>query len=551
LDSGAVVASATADRGSVAPPDWPSPRSSFTPPGRVSRAILLALLFVEIVALGLLYVPMPPNPDQELYDYMAWSAITRGGLYRNGGDMNMPDQALLHIVSMKAFGDHYWSYRLLDYILFVGSMGGVALLCRRYYGRIFSGLFLGLYPIVYTTSGHWMAGQRDLLATHAILLAGFAYARRIEGGGVRWLIAPGTAMASATLLKPTFLAFGPIQIFLAYLFVRRPIGQLAKDATILGVVGAVLLGSVLALGWATDSLDAWREMALTYSLQNYVGGRGVIEVARSIARVIVAQYNWYTLMALAGLACLSVEGQKSPLSVVLAVVSTVVISTFVQRKGFGYHFGGLLSVMSLLCACYLTEVIRLAMRASRVRQRLAVLSFPALLISGGMLAKVANELRPQMAWYLDRSQFVNMLKSNDFDDVLEASDFVRSATKPDETVWTNSSHLMINSLSERSFPGRFISYALVRFNEASPLGEGWRREVEAIFRERPPQFIVLEVISPSAPDVFFNMGDIRPHEPISAMKEALDRDYVRDRQVGRFAFYRRDDSKASRTPSTP
>jgi hypothetical protein len=144
-----------------------------------------------------------------------------------------------------------------------------------------------------------------------------------------------------------------------------------------------------------------------------------------------------------------------------------------------------------------------------------------------------------------------MLKFNDFDDVLEASDFVRSATKPGETVWTNSSHLMINTLSERSFPGRLICYALVRFNEPSPLGEGWRREVEAIFRERPPRFVVLEVISPSAPDVFFNMGDIRPHEPISAMKEALERDYVRDRQIGRFAFYRRDDSKALRTPSTP
>src|SRR6185312_16736801 len=49
-------------------------------PSRTSRAILLTILFAEIVVLGFLYVPIPPNPDHEVFDYMAWSALAKGGL---------------------------------------------------------------------------------------------------------------------------------------------------------------------------------------------------------------------------------------------------------------------------------------------------------------------------------------------------------------------------------------------------------------------------------------------------------------------------------------
>ena len=203
--------------------------------------------------------------------------------------------------------------------------------------------------------------------------------------------------------------------------------------------------------------------------------------------------------------------------------------------------------MSLLCAFYLTEIVRLTMRIPQTRLRLAVISFPTLLLCGGTTSKMYNEFKPQLAWYLDRSQFASMLKHRNFDDVMEASDFVRSATRPDETVWINSTHLMINSLADRSFPGRHISYAMVRFDKPSPLAEEWRREVEAVFRDRPPRFIILEEKqTPTA--VLFNMGNIQPHEPISVLKQALENDDIRDRQIGRFIFFAR---KGATTPSTP
>lgn len=87
---------------------------------------------------------------------------------------------------------------------------------------------------------------------------------------------------------------------------------------------------------------------------------------------------------------------------------------------------------------------------------------------------------------------------------------------------------------------------MVRFDKPSPLAEEWRREVEAVFRDRPPRFIILEEKkTPTA--VLFNMGNIQPYEPISVLKQALENDYIRDRQIGRFIFFAR---KGATTPST-
>jgi hypothetical protein len=514
------------------------------------RALVVAALGVELVVVGMLYVPIPPNPDQEFYDYMAWSAREQGGLYRNGGDMNMPGEALRHIVAMSIFGNHYWSYRMFDYILLVGFTAAVALLCRRYYGSLYASLFLGFYPIVYTTSGHWMSGQRDLLATHGIVLAGFAYLRRVEGGGVVWLLVTGTVLAEAVLLKPTYLAFGPLLLAAVALFVRGGWKRQFVDAAILAATGAFVLGSVVLLGWATHSLHDWYEMTVIYSAQDYIGGTEIVEILKRIGLTVIQYWHWFTVMALSGLLCWLFERQKTPLSVILAVLATVIVSTLVQRKGFGYHFGGVLVVISLLCVFYLAEIIRLARRIPDVRLRYSVLSFPMIIVLSGLLSKAEREFRPQVEWYLDRSRFLAMLRVHAFDEVMKAADYARLCTGPGDTVWTYNTHLMINSLADRPLPTRLAKDIFLRSSRRSPLAERWRQEVEEVFRQRPPARIVLEQADPADPEGYVLMYGIRPDEPISALKEALERLYVPDRRIGRFAFFRRVTSPAPAPAST-
>jgi hypothetical protein len=122
---------------------------------------------------------------------------------------------------------------------------------------------------------------------------------------------------------------------------------------------------------------------------------------------------------------------------------------------------------------------------------------------------------------------------------MQAAHYARSETGPGDAVWTYSSHLMINSLAERPLPTRFANYVLLRASRASPLAERWRQEVEAVFRQQPPALIVLERADPTDPEGYIYMYGIRPDEPLSALKEAVKQLYVPDRQIGRFAFFRR------------
>jgi Dolichyl-phosphate-mannose-protein mannosyltransferase len=525
--------------------------TSQTSIGRAAITLLLLFSVVHAIVLGFLYVPIPPNPDHELYDYMAWTAIERGGLYRDAGDVNMPGEALLHIASMEIFGNHYWSYRMLEYSIFVSFLAALALLSRRYYGNIFAFLIFVLYSIVYTISGYWMTGQRDLLATHACVLAGFMLLRRVEGGGMAWLGASGLALASAVLLKPTYLAFGPILLALIFVLIRPSLMRLVFDTIVLGFVGAAFLGFVAIMGWATDSLNAWHEMTFVYSLNNYVGGVTLASIVGSIYWTFANSWYWFSAMAFVGLVGLIFERRKAPLVVIFAASGTIILSTFAQRKGFVYHFGGLLLVISILCASYLTELIRLAIKLSDLRLRFTLLVFPTLLMLTVLLSNSYREFQPQVAWYIDGSRFGDLLASRRFKDVVESANYARSATKSGETVWTYNAHLMINTLSERRCPTRLVNFALLRFSRASPLEKSWRSEVESIFRENAPEFIVLEAAHPPNHDVYRYLDNIRPDEPASVLKDALDRLYVPDQKFGRFAFFRKDKSKFAKVSDEP
>jgi hypothetical protein len=138
-----------------------------------------------------------------------------------------------------------------------------------------------------------------------------------------------------------------------------------------------------------------------------------------------------------------------------------------------------------------------------------------------------------------------MLHVHSFDDVIKAARYAQAQTGPGDSVWTYSSHLMINSLAERPLPTRFANFVLLRANRASPLEERWRQEVEAVFQQRPPALIVLEQADPANPESYIYMYGVRPDEPISALKEAIQRLYVPDRRIGRFVFFRKATSPAT------
>ena len=137
------------------------------------RLPLLLILLVLFVTLGALYAAIPPFTDQEQLGYMGYVTLKGGVLYRDAGDPNMPGEPLLHLAALAAFGNHYWSYGLIDYLLLLVFVGAMGRLLSEAHGILAGVLFSLIYPVVYVTAGIGIAGQRDYLAAHAVTIAAF------------------------------------------------------------------------------------------------------------------------------------------------------------------------------------------------------------------------------------------------------------------------------------------------------------------------------------------------------------------------------------------
>src|SRR5262249_51161628 len=159
------------------------------------------------------------------------------------------------------------------------------------------------------------------------------YLRRVMGGCRAWLIATSSAIACAVLLKPTYLAAAPLMIIGAWPFSERRVRPLVADVLSMTVAGAALLGIVALAGWLTGSIGPWYEMAVSYSLKNYVGGVSWSRILTTITFTAARHWHWYTIMALSGFLCWVFHSNKAPLAVVLMVSATVLISAFAQSKG--------------------------------------------------------------------------------------------------------------------------------------------------------------------------------------------------------------------------
>ena len=80
------------------------------------RGALVALWLAYGVLLGVLYALFPPNPDQQLFDYIGWVASTGGRLYVDVVEQNWPGAMWLHTLAIELFGPTLWASRALDYL---------------------------------------------------------------------------------------------------------------------------------------------------------------------------------------------------------------------------------------------------------------------------------------------------------------------------------------------------------------------------------------------------------------------------------------------------
>jgi len=304
--------------------------------------ILVFVVFALVdLASGAYYLSIPPSPDQSLYDYIAWQGMHGVAWYSGSFDVTWPGNLIIADIGIRLFGVQNWTARATDYLLLQP-----ALLAMHWFLRSagLSGAAIAavlVYPIIYVTSGSWMAGHRDIVAMH-LLIASAMVAISSKEHINRSLFFAGLILGYSVLLRPTYLAFGPF-LLIALRTAISPnffIGSLSLG------IGTVVFPLALAVaGLLTGTLTAWFQDGVGFVLEIYLASQPRVRLFGQLLINLKEQFLW---LSATGILALPVWWRQQPQAMMLiGMILTVTISFFVQNQGFAYHLGGLIPIFVL------------------------------------------------------------------------------------------------------------------------------------------------------------------------------------------------------------
>ena len=459
--------------------------------------IAAALVWATMMAvLCALYMTAPPSPDQSQFDWMAFAA-TRGRPYYAGSfDMNWPGAMWLHEAGIRLFGVNPWTWRLTDFLLMAGFAGAGAIFLARAGWRMAPAVFLFLYPPLYVTAGWWLAGQRDIIATGFLLIAAALAlpGRSFERASVAMA---GLCVAAAVLIRPTFLSFAAGLMLLEALPLSAPQQRrLRRPARAIWMAAGCASGLAAAAlyGLAAGNIDDWYQQSFEFALSIYVADPP-LDWRATLFELFVRSWHWLSVLALGGLAVWAWRDRSSYALVVLAgAAATSAVSFAVQNKGFGYHLGGILTVLTMLAAVLidaLASLWREAPPGPRRQAAGAILGLVVLIALGGIAGKLSSYREGALVLLAGKIEPVAGYGLTEAER-REIVDLIRGGSAPDETVAVYGVNYELAYRAERLPAYRFFTPAADQLSPDFTHYEAWLEEIDAALADNPPAFAVVQ-----------------------------------------------------------
>ncbi len=406
-----------------------------------------------------------------------------------------------------------------------------------------------LYQLVYVTSGTWMSGQRDVVASHVLLLVIVAVLARLRGGSGFWAAAAGAALFVAVMTRPTYLLMAPFAALASWWGRQRRGDRWALVASDVGLAAAGFLGAAaiaLTIAWPSGALAGWFEMAVRFNLEVYgAGPTPLLSALTSYVTYVVNSWHWYAAFAAAGAVLLWRHDRTESLSLLIALAATCVGSALVQGKGFAYHLGGVLPVLAFLMAVAIAAGLEAWRQHPRSLRHVAVGLLLVGIVSVGMARKTQGAFETQIEFLLGARTEAELLAAYEsgaegasMADVVAAARYLDATTPASATVLTWDRPVAINFLAKRRCPTRFINTHMLE--EAHPpfsLTEAWTLEIEAVWETVPPMVIVI----PRPPHDELGTQTFPKPNPSAAVQTiatALDERYEFDRAFGSLELHR-------------
>ena len=489
-------------------------------------AFLIVFAAVSVIC-GLYYCSIVPSPDQSLYDYIAWQGTKGIPWYTGSFDVSWPGPFLIEDIGVRAFGVHRWTARLTDYLVLQPAIVALYFFLRSAGLRFAAAAVALAYPVIYVTSGGWQAGHRDivgmqfLIAASAVLLTSKT---SLRGGFLA-----GVTLGYAVMLRPTYLAFAPFLLIAAV--PQRPFdakGIIARALVplTLGTLAVPLAFAVAGL--AIGNLWDWFDQGVRFVLSVYQvdGSRWRLF---GLAWIVITQsITWLLVAGMLGGAIWVTNATVIPrhLTLLVGMLCTVWISYLVQNKGFGYHLGGLIPILTLsaLGAAELalqtqpTRPIRLVSRAAA----LCVL----LLVAAGVARRAQHYVLPFMAHLkvTDPTTFQDQVPSTN-----EAVAIISSESTPKDRFFQWGWNSDVGFLSQRLSASRYVGPLFALIDERHANYISWIGIFQQELEQNKPEFILLDLTTVPPTTNTEQFPIVLPagsSKGLSALIAIIDRDYV-------------------------
>ena len=443
---------------------------------------------VSLIAFNI-YVRIVPSPDQSLFDYLAWLQLDGVPLYKGSFDMTWPGELVFHELYIIIFGVHYWTARAGDFLLLQPAILAIFQFLKRAGFRRAAVAAALVYPIIYVTSGGWMAGHRDFIAAHFLVAAAiFALPSDQRGRWAPYLA--GAFIGYATTIRPTFLAFGPLLFLIALSDWKGSfswVGAFVRKAVPFSLGILTPAAAFLVCGLITGTLGSWYTDSILFVVSVYPAPLPVVRLFSAAAGILIHMFWWLTIAGLLGAILWHASGRsRRGLWLVLALVATMFLSYFAQNKGFGYHLAGLIPAFVILAAAGADAGIHLPVSSAMFRNTLAGVT--ACLLVAGTGLRLFHAIPRPPDW--GREEQARGLKLNDS---LALAKIIRSESGPADTFLQWGWEYQVNFLSERRSPSRFVNTQGARLiSPNQPVFGKWLTEFAQDLSERPPKFILVD-----------------------------------------------------------
>lgn len=455
---------------------------------RVSTWVLdhwIALTAGSWLVSGLLYLTLPPAPDQFMHAYMGWRLLEGDIPYRDFFDTNWPGVWALHALAIALFGVNLWSWHAFDFLLFGISALFLADLARLAAGPNAGRSSLILLPVIYVGAGYWLAGQHDMTAGQFLVAALWFHVRACQRSGVGWPLAAGTLIGAAMLNKPTVGILLPL-LLLQMLWLGIPARKTFAHALAMtvGLLAAILTaaGAVLLTGASAKDLI---DNVYTFNIYTQFMDTPVYEkrgLAYMIWFVLRDQGRWNWVLVLGSLPALFWILRASNRTVAstapLVLWLCGVISCMVQSRGWPYHlapsFLALASMLPISLALIADGRMRLGGEAWGGKAAIVLLALIAIGLGNRLVYLYGSVPKALVAGEYD--QHLSRYPANDGVNLAESLAFVRRLnTQPsNECVLVVGTVSSINYLSQRDQATRFYYFPILYLTRPPlPMADRW------------------------------------------------------------------------------